>query len=209
MNSRILKSQSRFVLSAQDVYGNATLQNRETELQLSQSQKIKNLLSEKVWDPTVGSLRSQGIEEYSRESKSTLGRVPYRQKVAVRGTVESRIWVQRTARNQRENGKRKKEKNDVVVTEKMFSHQPPHSPPEQYKAVICYTNPEGGNKVEDVQKMLNAEAAQHLKSLVILVVERNCKTSIILKICCCLCRRRDGCFTFLWKISYQARNKLG
>ena len=54
----------------------------------------------------------------------------YRQKVAVRGTVESRIWVQRTARNQRENGKRKKEKNDVVVTEKMFSHQPPHSPPE-------------------------------------------------------------------------------
>ena len=49
----------------------------------------------------------------------------------------------------------------VGVTEKMFSHQPPHSPPELYKAVICYTNPEGGNKVEDVQKMLNAEAAQH------------------------------------------------
>ena len=110
-------------------------------------------MSEKVWDPRIPA---------SRESKSTLGRVPHRQKVAVRrGTVESRIWVQRTARNQRENGKRKKEKNDVVVTEKMFSHQPPHSPPEYYKAVICYTNPEGGNKVEDVQKMLNAEAAQH------------------------------------------------
>ena len=43
--------------------------------------------------------------------------------------VESRIWVQRRARNQRENGKRKKEKNDVV-TEKVLSHQPPHSPPE-------------------------------------------------------------------------------
>ena len=32
---------------------------------------------------------------------------------------------------------------------------------EVHRTFICYTNPESGNKVEDVQKMLNAEAAQH------------------------------------------------
>ena len=159
MNSRILKSQSRFVLSAYlrstytGRYG-TTLPVSQKKLQLSQSQKI-------MWGKERSCCRRKsgipGIEEYCRKGtgrKLLFGELQ---------NLEYGYSVQPQTRDpeERENGKRKKEKNDVVVTEKMFSHQPPHSPPEQFKAVICYTNPEGGNKVEDVQKMLNAEAAQH------------------------------------------------
>ena len=64
MNSRILKSQSRFVLSAQYVYGNATLYNRASQDRAAAFAEPKN--KELVVGESLG----------SQESKSTVGRVP-------------------------------------------------------------------------------------------------------------------------------------